>query len=186
MAVLLIIQIGQTVYQLLHSKGLRDKEICHPQRLSNCRTSTALYRTVDNCVNRRYTCNPCKPCVSQQPIMLVVDDLSSPQRCVIILFKMRTQTLILLCFFLGICTPTKWFSDHKTFPDMVCFTNPGRIKLGMPDARDPNRCTTSLHLQQHRLPPSPPCAGPVSRCQQLELTHSNVSRRCCGGGGRRV
>lgn len=150
---LLIIQIGQTVYQVLRSKGLQDYEICHPQTLSDCRTSTALYRTLDNCVNRRYTCNPCKPCVSQQPIMLAVDDPSSPQRCVIILFKMQTQTLILLCFFLGICTPPSGFLITKRSQTLVCFTDPCRIKLGMPDARDPNRCTTSLHLQQHRLPP---------------------------------
>lgn len=35
MAVLLIIQIGQTVYQLLHSYSLPDKGICHLQRLSD-------------------------------------------------------------------------------------------------------------------------------------------------------
>lgn len=66
---------------------------------------------------------------------------------------------------------------------MVCSTNPSCINIRMPDVRDPNRCTTSLRLQQQTPPPAP---GPVIDCQQLELTHSNVSRRCCGAGGRRV
>lgn len=156
MAVLLIIQIGQTVYQLLHSKGLRDKEICHPQRLSNCRTSTALYRTVDNCVNRRYTCNPCKPCVSQQPIMLVVDDLSSPQRCVIILFKMRTQTLILLCFFLGICTPPSGFLITKHSQTWCALLIPAASNSGCqtPGTQTdvPPRYICSSTASPHRLP----------------------------------
>lgn len=100
---------------------------------------------------------------------------------VIMLFEVTTQqTLILLCFFLVSCQVVFWSQNGRrrgVFYQSRLHQTPEARRL----RQGPKQM---YHPATAAAPPSPHIA--CHCCQQLELTHSNGRRRCCGGGGECV
>lgn len=96
----------------------------------------------------------------------------------------KWQHKLLLCGFIT-SVSHKWFSDHKKVHDVMCYTTADGITFCRPfgSTKDPSRCSTPSQQQHHHHPPPVfSLCWACHRCQQLELTHYNGRRRCCGGG----